>query len=108
MRDGDPILNRVPSIFYDAQQVLIERGKDYGGHLVDDYMPFGLASYVQMVHLKACRLVSGVKRGLLPHQLADSAIDLVNYAAFLAAYIDERVQSELRDEIERIDEETPF
>lgn len=96
---SDAILERVPSIFDAAAQVLAERRESYGGQVVDDYMPFGVASYVQMVHLKTARLVSGVKQGLPAHALVDSALDLINYAAFLAAFIEYQAEQSLAADV---------
>lgn len=83
----DPIIAEVHNVFEEAWSILEERGKSYGGQQVQDYMPFGAPSFVQMVHLKSMRLVSNVKKGLPLSELEDSALDLINYAAFLAAYI---------------------
>lgn len=96
----DPIITRIPDILADAQKLLTERGQSYGGQQVNDYMPFGVQSYVQMVHLKTTRLVSGAKLGLEAHKLVDSALDLVNYAVFLVAYLDQQIQAEVESKNE--------
>lgn len=84
----DPIVARVPQIFDEAKALLLERGQQYGGNQVNDYMPFGVLSYVQMVHVKAARLVSITKLDKPKQELKDSALDIINYAAFLLAYLE--------------------
>jgi hypothetical protein len=86
-RGQDPIIKQVSSVFDEAQLILHERAEQYQGNQVEDYMPFGATSFVQMTHLKSMRLVSIVKEGLPLDKLEDSALDLINYAAFLVAYI---------------------
>jgi len=70
--------------------ILAERkAQDYqgGGVSRDAYFPFGLKSYVQMLVVKVNRLVSLANQDGTPmyEGVADSARDLINYAAFLVA-----------------------
>ena len=83
----DPIIKGAFREFEAARELLEERGQTYGGLTVDDYMPFGLESYVQMVHLKSSRAVSTLKQGRPAEDLLDSLRDLINYAAFAAAKV---------------------
>lgn len=114
MRDkSDKILRGALQAFGEAQKKLEERGVSYGGMSVDDYMPFGATSYLQMVFLKAARAVSSWKvhqqqEIAADHELGglesaskeerdeldesldsleDSLVDLINYAAFAYAYV---------------------
>lgn len=61
------------------------------------YFPFGPMSYVQMIHVKSERMVSLVKSGKEPHfeALLDSAVDIINYAAFLVDYLSKNEKPEL-------------
>lgn len=65
-----------------------EKSKDYNGDRSrDEYFPFGALSYAQMLHVKTLRVVSIARKqaaGGKPtfEGLADSMLDLMNYAAF--------------------------
>jgi len=90
----------------DAQLLVIQKSQDYnqpaGNRLSanaaleadrDSYFPFGLASYVHMLHVKAQRAVSLVRKqqaGGEPNfeGLRDTALDLINYASFLVERMD--------------------
>ena len=58
----------------------------------DAYFPFGLASYVQMLHVKTQRLVSLTAKAAqgAPNfeGVRDTALDLINYASFLVERTD--------------------
>lgn len=64
-----------------------KKAQDYqgGGVSRDAYFPFGLKSYVQMLVVKTNRLVSLAEQADAPkhESVADSAKDIINYAAFL-------------------------
>jgi hypothetical protein len=67
-------------------------GKSVNPHDVDrsDYFPFGAVSYAQMLHTKAQRFNSLVSKqldgkGSNFEGLADTALDIINYAGFYIA-----------------------
>lgn len=83
----------------EAQLLCLRKSQDYnqtGGNAGtfnasrDDYFPFGLSSYAQMIHTKSQRLISLAKK---PSEEAnfescrDTALDLINYASFLADWL---------------------
>jgi len=64
----------------------------------DVYFPFGQLSYAQMLHVKVQRVISLVKKqsaglSVLHESLADTYLDLVNYALFAA----ERAERDARN-----------
>lgn len=89
---GDPLLR----VFADAFSICQQRASDYNdltaptGITRDMYFPLGLPSYAQMLHVKSTRLLSlaAVKRGTKGESVKDTALDMINYAAFLAERID--------------------
>lgn len=85
---NDETLKKAVEAFDAAKAKLVERGASYGALLVDEYFPFGVKSYAQMVHLKAARIVSEAHQGRVTQgSMEDSCEDLLNYTAFLWAYI---------------------
>ena len=72
--------------------VLVDRkGKDYNsGPTLGQYFPFGDASYIQMIHLKALRLVAIAPKGSQVNfeSKRDSTLDLINYCVFYLAHLD--------------------
>lgn len=67
-----------------------KKGKDYNtGIARDDYFPLGLASYVQMVWVKALRLLSFAKLPRPPanEDVRETLLDSINYAAFCADWL---------------------
>lgn len=74
-----------------------KKGNDYNTSVqLVDYFPFGHQSYVQMVYLKALRLVSLTEvtsQGREPNfeSVEDTVLDLLNYATFYAEWL-ERVK----------------
>lgn len=79
------------------------KGQDYNtGFKRDDYFPLGLGSYAQMIYVKALRLVSfsAFKRSVKHEAVRDTALDLINYAAFLADWLSRRPQDALKAEEE--------
>lgn len=88
-------------VLVEAAQLLIKKSLDYGSAMDDyskaTYMPFGHHSYIHMLHTKLGRIrsVSGVDghgkdRKVNFESLRDSVIDLINYGAFYAAWLDEQ------------------
>lgn len=84
------------SVFVNCLKILEERKASYGnnGMTVNDYMPFGHLSYAHMVQLKAKRIeslasylhLSDERKQLI--DLKDSLLDLINYTAFYAAWLE--------------------
>ncbi len=85
----------------EAQLLCLRKSQDYnntGGNAGtfnasrDDYFPFGLASYAQMIHTKSQRLISLAKKDSDAtasfESARDTALDLINYASFLADWLD--------------------
>ena len=72
--------------------VLVQKKhQDYNKGLeLDQYFPFGDASYVQMLHVKQCRLLSLVSTNTTENfeSKKDTILDLINYAVFYLAYLD--------------------
>jgi hypothetical protein len=70
------------------------KAQDYQGGNVsrDAYFPFGPKSYVQMLVVKTNRLISLANQdGKVLHEgMADSARDLINYAAFLVERLERK------------------
>lgn len=79
----------------EAMALVERKSQDYNGTAEpgaarDAYFPFGLASYAQMVHTKALRLVSLAQQqsGAPQFESArDTCLDLINYAAFCADWL---------------------
>lgn len=71
-----------------------KKARDYQGGDVsrDAYFPFGAKSYVQMLVVKTNRLVSLANQdGKAIHEgMADSARDIINYAAFLVERLERK------------------
>lgn len=84
-------LGRLPPLLRAALDVRRERGRQYNRGEVGprDYFPLGEASHVQMIHLKAKRLLAehlGAReegRELTEAEATEHLRDLVNYACFL-------------------------
>lgn len=71
--------------------VLVQKKhQDYNKGLeLEQYFPFGDASYVQMLHVKQCRLLSLVSTNTTENfeSKKDTILDLINYAVFYLAYL---------------------
>lgn len=68
-----------------------KKHEDYNKGLnLEDYFPFGDASYVQMLHVKQCRLLSLVSTDSMENfeSKKDTTLDLINYAVFYLAYLE--------------------
>ena len=84
------------NILLEAAQLQEKKGQDYNGAQTsieqNDYYPRGVWSILDIVNAKYLRMVSvleqmeqGGKANF--ESVEDSAIDLINYASFLAAYM---------------------
>ena len=92
-------LDQVHPVLLECAQLLVKKAQDYGSSMTDysksEYMPFGHYSYIHMLHTKLSRirsiaLESDPERKTNFESLRDSVIDLINYAAFYAAWLDEQ------------------
>jgi hypothetical protein len=88
----------------DAQLLVLRKSADYNQHGMkaggsaafadrDQYFPFGLTSYAQMLHVKTQRinsLVLKARGGGGPNfeGLRDTGLDIINYASFLVERMD--------------------
>jgi len=79
-----------------ASKLMLNKARDYnqGAVTLHDYFPFGSPSYVQMIHVKAQRLVSLMEmymknEGGEPQYEAiqDSVLDLINYSVIFLDYL---------------------
>lgn len=71
--------------------LVLKKHQDYSKGLeLEQYFPFGDASYVQMLHVKQCRLLSLVSTNTTENfeSKKDTVLDLINYAVFYLAYLD--------------------
>lgn len=89
----------VPRPMMEAAALCQRKAEDYNGGTVsrDAYFPFGLVSYSQMIHTKSLRLVSLAQQGGAANfeSARDTALDLINYATFLAEWLDQRKEGGL-------------
>ena len=88
-----------------AGLIQLKKSEDYnnGQNSIESYFPFGLVSYSQMIHTKSQRLISlaVAEKQDNPNfeSVTDTALDLINYATFLAEYSDISDKSESPKEI---------
>ena len=107
------------NILLEAAELQEKKGKDYNGASTSvqqaDYYTYGVYSILDTVHAKYLRMISvlqqmeqGGKENF--ESVEDSAIDLINYGSFVAAYIRGEVpgQDGTRDIFgRRVTEQTP-
>jgi len=77
----------------EAQELRDSKAQDYqNSTIVQDYFPFGLISYVQMLWVKALRLKSLASKSgaanAVYEPIRDTLLDLINYATFAIEYLD--------------------
>lgn len=71
-----------------AQLLVLQKSLDYNGsenpgNTRDEYFPFGILSYAQMIWTKALRFKNlGQGRAANFESLDDTALDLINYCSF--------------------------
>ena len=79
-----------------ASKLMFNKAKDYnqGSVTLHDYFPFGSPSYVQMIHVKAQRLVSLMELNMLNEgaepqyeAIQDSVLDIINYGVIFLDYL---------------------
>lgn len=78
-------MDKLPDLFIEATKTQIKKDKDYNSQSdLDDYFPFGLVSYIQMIYIKALRMVNIAKQDNVQNEsMEDSLVDLVNYCSFM-------------------------
>jgi hypothetical protein len=69
--------------------IVAKKGEDYNSAVtLEQYFPFGDHSYVQMIHLKALRLVSLAEKSQINFEgKQDTVLDLINYCVFYLDYL---------------------
>ena len=78
-----------------AIEMVAKKGEDYnsGEATLEQYFPFRDHSYIQMVHMKALRLVSlaSLPEGHSPNydSTKDTLYDLLNYTVFYLQYLEQ-------------------
>lgn len=80
-------------ILKDAAHLKEQKSKDYqGGQFTEeDYFPYGEKSYVHMLWTKMLRLRSVIEQEDTNFESAeDTLLDMINYAAMMAAYLENR------------------
>ena len=78
-------------IMKDAIALKQQKSKDYQGDMwtEEDYFPFGNESYLHMIHTKYLRIRSvAAQKEANFESLEDSLIDMINYCAMFAAYLE--------------------
>lgn len=86
-----------PGALADAALLCVKKSQDYNTEqrevppeliVRDNYFPFGLKSYVQMVHTKATRLVSLADAPSTNFEsAADTFLDQINYSGFAVYWL---------------------
>lgn len=80
-----------------AIKLVDKKSQDYNtGPTLEQYFPFGDASYIQMIHLKALRLVATAPKGnsaINFESKKDSTLDLINYCVFYLAHLEAQERS---------------
>lgn len=76
-----------------AQELKAKKEGDYLSSDIaeTDYFPFGHGSYIQMLHTKMLRIRSVAGKETVNNEsLADSLVDMINYAAMYAAWVENK------------------
>ena len=82
-------------VLEEAAELKARKSKDYQGSQFteEDYFPFGHLSYIHMMHTKMLRIRSVAEQESTNFEsLYDSLIDMVNYAAMYAAWVNNNFQ----------------
>ena len=80
-------------ILKDAAALKEAKSKDYQGGkwTEEDYFPFGDQSYMHMIHTKYLRMRNIMEVDDVNFEsLEDTLIDMINYCAMYAAYLENR------------------
>lgn len=74
-----------------AMKIVVAKHQDYNKAVeLSAYFPFQDKSYIQMLHVKAMRLVSLASTNQEPNfeSVQDTVIDMINYAVFYLDYLE--------------------
>ena len=80
-------------ILKEAAELKEKKSKDYQGGLwsEEDYFPFGKQSYIHMMWTKMLRIRNVAEKDDVNFEsLSDSLVDMINYAAMFAAYLENK------------------
>lgn len=83
------------AVLEEVKQLFAKKNATYNGGVdLENYFPFGLKSYAHMLHIKSQRIVSIAKTEEVPNfeSVRDTAMDIINYAAFLIMWSDTNEQ----------------
>lgn len=87
--------------FEKAQNILEQKSMDYQGKTDAEsdprrlnYFPFGDYSYLHMIHTKFERIKKTFSSTTVNESTLDSVYDLINYAAFYAAYLENKINDD--------------
>ena len=84
-------------ILKDAADLKERKSKDYQGGMwsEEDYFPFGNESYIHMMWTKMLRIRNVAEKDDVNFEsLTDSLVDMINYAAMFAAYLENKGNDE--------------
>ena len=85
-------------ILKDAAALKELKSKDYQGGMwkEEDYFPFGHQSYMHMIHTKYLRMRNIMEAEDTNFEsLEDTLVDMINYSAMYAAYIENNKEDTL-------------
>jgi hypothetical protein len=90
-----------------AIELKVQKSKDYQGSQFTeaDYFPFGHLSFIHMLHTKMLRIRSVAEQdgGQNFESLSDSLIDMINYAAMYAAWVENQAEiTDLENDIAKL------
>lgn len=86
----------IPRPMLEAAALALRKAQDYNSGVItrNAYFPMGLTSYVQMINVKALRLVSLISQPGTPNfeNARDTLLDLINYATFAVEWLDKETK----------------
>lgn len=86
-------IESLPEAMVKANKLMMMKARDYNSETVsqDDYFPFGLQSYMQMINMKTNRLMSLTVNKGTPNfeSMRDSLLDLINYACMMYEHLEQ-------------------
>lgn len=96
-------------IMQQAIDLKLKKSKDYQGSQFteEDYFPFGHLSFIHMLHTKMLRIRSVAEQEGQQNfeSLTDSLIDMINYSAMYAAWVEnqsEPTEADIEAELDAI------
>ena len=79
------------SSFSKARRIRLSKQQDYQRSSIstEDYFPFGLLSYVQMIHIKSTRLrsLASSDSEIANESIEDTLLDMLNYVDFAHNFV---------------------